>query len=145
MNASVVLHLNKGQIVAKTDANIIQKLNPVTLEPLEAADYSLLNPLLNGPLCAAHGATFVDDAAAYNYVLELGAKPKYRIFSHKGYEKGEAKILTMRMRMRKKTRLYLTSQFMTTPMCFSCCSWKTCANSNLKAIRYSNTDVCIYH
>ncbi|KAK0525881.1 hypothetical protein OC842_005371 [Tilletia horrida] len=65
-------------LVTRTDANVLAALDPETLEPLRTLSYTSLNAELKGPLSAAHGVTI--DGTYYNYVLDLGARPTYRVF-----------------------------------------------------------------
>lgn len=68
-------------LVATTDGNYLQQIDPVTLEPIEISTYQAANPLLkNAGRSAAHPA-FGSDGSIYNYVLDLVTKPPvYRVF-----------------------------------------------------------------
>jgi torulene dioxygenase len=59
--------------VSKTDANVLQVLDRVTLEPLAIQQYKTILKELDGPLSAAHGG--IEDGEFYNYVLSLGPTP----------------------------------------------------------------------
>ena len=67
--------------VMTTDANLLQQLDPVTLEPIEVFTYQASNLLLNdSDRSAAHPARGAD-GSLYNYVLDTSAQPPvYRIF-----------------------------------------------------------------
>lgn len=91
INANVVLDVREKTLAAKTDANIFQKLDPVTLEPLEASTYASLGSGLDGPLSAAHGATI--DGTTYNYVLDLGPRPILPSSAIRGTGKAAPKYL----------------------------------------------------
>ncbi|KAH6874459.1 carotenoid oxygenase [Thelonectria olida] len=80
-------------LVVTTDANALQQIDPVTLEPIELFTYQAANPLLvNDGRTAAH-PFFAEDGTIYNYLLDMSAKPPtYRVFGIQP-PKGEAKIL----------------------------------------------------
>jgi torulene dioxygenase len=80
-------------LVSTTDANQLQQIDPVTLEPIELLTYQALDPLLvNGGRSAAH-PVLSDDGAIYNYILDLEAEPPtYRVFGIFPPE-GETRIL----------------------------------------------------
>lgn len=63
----------EGDFVAKTDANFLQILDRVTLEPRELRTYAAVLPELDGQLSAAHPGN--GDGELYNYVLGFGKKP----------------------------------------------------------------------
>src|SRR5262245_41571428 len=63
----------QSDLVSKTDANILQVLDRVTLEPLAIHRYERILKELDGPLSAAHGG--IEDGEFCNYVLSLGASP----------------------------------------------------------------------
>lgn len=68
-------------LVAKTDADILQLLDPTTLEPLAASRYQDLNPALDGQLSAAHSCRDHSTGDFYNYSCKLGGRfPTYKIF-----------------------------------------------------------------
>ncbi|KAF5008938.1 hypothetical protein FDECE_4801 [Fusarium decemcellulare] len=68
-------------LVVTTDANTLQQIDPVTLEPIELFTYQASNPLLkNDGRTAAH-PYLTKDGFIYNYLLDMSAKPPvYRIF-----------------------------------------------------------------
>jgi hypothetical protein len=64
---------DESNLVAKTDANILQVLDRVTLEPLAIYSYQAILRELDGPFSASHAG--VEDGEFCNYVLSLGPKP----------------------------------------------------------------------
>jgi torulene dioxygenase len=69
-----------SNIITYTDTNIVKQIDPKTLEPTGIIQQQRCHPHLVGPLSCAH--TQVDPASGdiYNYNLEFGATPTYRIF-----------------------------------------------------------------
>ena len=68
-------------LVAKTDADVLQLIDPDSLEPLAAASYKRIDPRLDGQLSAAHGCRDKVSGAFYNYSCKLGGRfPTYKIF-----------------------------------------------------------------
>ncbi len=65
----------------KTDNATLQRINPTTLEPIEAVRQSKLHPDLKGPLTGAHSRTDPSTGDWFNYNLEVGRQAKYRVFS----------------------------------------------------------------
>jgi torulene dioxygenase len=65
---------------AKTDADIYGQFDPETLEPIGYAHQSVLHPSLRGPLSGAHAKSDPVTRDVYNFNLELGRPPTYRIF-----------------------------------------------------------------
>ncbi|KAL0064336.1 hypothetical protein AAF712_008782 [Marasmius tenuissimus] len=92
--AGTLSHEHKGPkyIVAKTDANVLQLLDPVSLEPLSIADYGTMDPRLDGELSAAHSCHDLEADEFYNYTCKLGPSPTYKVFQIKG-SSGEVDIL----------------------------------------------------
>ncbi|KAL2384398.1 hypothetical protein RJZ90_001998 [Blastomyces dermatitidis] len=80
-------------LVSTTDANELQRIDPVTLEPGELFTYEASNKLLvNSGQSAAHPVVG-EDGAVYNYVLDQKTSPPtYYIFGISP-PKGETKIL----------------------------------------------------
>lgn len=66
-------------LIAKTDSNDLQALDPITLEPLKAFKYSSFLPELTGPLSGSHGAKV--NSTYYNYPLDFGPTPTYKLFA----------------------------------------------------------------
>ena len=64
----------------KTDIATMQSINPTTLEPNDVARHSRLHPLLKGPFTGAHSRTDPVTGDWYNYNLEVGRTPTYRVF-----------------------------------------------------------------
>ena len=68
-------------LVATTDGNFLQQIDPVTLEPIEISTYQAANLLLNSTGRSASHPAFGSDGSIYNYVLDLSTKPPvYRVF-----------------------------------------------------------------
>lgn len=67
-------------LYTKTDATVVQQLDPETLEPIGLANQSVLHPELTGPLSAAHSRTDPLTGDVFNYNLTLGKKTIYRVF-----------------------------------------------------------------
>ncbi len=65
---------------AKTDAYILKKINPETLEPEGIAYQTSLHPDLKGPLSAAHAKSDPLTGDIYNFNAEPGYKTTYRVF-----------------------------------------------------------------
>ncbi|KAF8836504.1 hypothetical protein BDN67DRAFT_936655 [Paxillus ammoniavirescens] len=65
---------------AKSDANIYRQFDPETLEPIGYSRQSGLHPSLRGPLSGAHAKSDPITGDVYNFNLELGRTPTYRIF-----------------------------------------------------------------
>lgn len=65
---------------ALTDASVLQALDPRTLEPLGLARQTALHPDLRGQCSCAHAQTDPETGDVYNYNLELGPAPTYRVF-----------------------------------------------------------------
>ncbi|KAF9270537.1 carotenoid oxygenase [Marasmius fiardii PR-910] len=86
-------HAGPRYLVAKTDANLLQLLDPVSLEPLSTVTYQALDPRLDGQFSAAHECRDSEANEYYNYSLTLGPKPTYKIFKIKG-DSGDIEILT---------------------------------------------------
>ncbi|KAF9442366.1 hypothetical protein P691DRAFT_810746 [Macrolepiota fuliginosa MF-IS2] len=67
-------------LVAKTDANMLQVLDPDTLKPLEITSYARLDPRLEGQISAAHSCVDPATGEFFNYVQQFGPKPRYKVF-----------------------------------------------------------------
>lgn len=72
--------LQISNIYATTDVNVLQKLDPNTLEPLGFAFQKSLHPSLKGPGSAAHVQRDPKTGDLFNFNLELGRHPTYRVF-----------------------------------------------------------------
>ncbi|KAL1921154.1 uncharacterized protein VTP21DRAFT_10870 [Calcarisporiella thermophila] len=68
----------KGALVAKTDANSLQQLDPITLEPIKLFDYGLFDERLKGDLSAAHHQE--DEKEYVNFVFKFGRTMQFRLF-----------------------------------------------------------------
>ncbi|CCM00316.1 uncharacterized protein FIBRA_02346 [Fibroporia radiculosa] len=72
-------------VVAKTDGNALQLLDPETLEPLAMATYQDIDPRLDGPLSAAHSCRDPVTGDFYNFVCKFGGKfAAYKVFRISG-------------------------------------------------------------
>ncbi|EFR04243.1 carotenoid cleavage dioxygenase 1 [Nannizzia gypsea CBS 118893] len=69
------------QIVNKTDSAVFQVLDPETLEPVGIAKQYALDPELRGPMSAAHAKSDPVTGDVYNFNLEFGMTPTYRVFT----------------------------------------------------------------
>ncbi|KAF8462122.1 carotenoid oxygenase [Kalaharituber pfeilii] len=67
-------------LYAKTDSSSFQAIHPETLEPVGLAQQRTLHPDLKGPMSAAHARTDPVTGDLYNFNLELGSQPTYRVF-----------------------------------------------------------------
>ncbi|KAF9219107.1 hypothetical protein BS17DRAFT_761519 [Gyrodon lividus] len=65
---------------AKTDAAIYRQIDPETLEPIGYANQSVLHPALCGNLSGAHARSDPVTGDVYNYNLDFGRVPTYRVF-----------------------------------------------------------------
>jgi torulene dioxygenase len=61
-------------IVAKTDANMLQVIDPKTLKPLIATTYEQLDPRLGGLLSAAHSCRDQETGDFYNSSCKFGGQ-----------------------------------------------------------------------
>ncbi|KAF2120287.1 beta carotene dioxygenase [Lophiotrema nucula] len=77
---------------AKTDAAVLKKINPETLEPEGLARQNMLHPDLKGPFSAAHAKSDPISGDLYNFNLEFGSKCTYRVF-HTSASTGKTEIL----------------------------------------------------
>ncbi|PGH03170.1 hypothetical protein GX51_04205 [Blastomyces parvus] len=93
----------------KTDAAVFQTLDPKTLEPTGLASQQVLHPDLKGPISAAHAKSDPVTGDVYNFNLELGKCPIYRIF-HVSAATGKTSILATLTNARAA---YLHSLFLT--------------------------------
>ncbi|OAX85540.1 hypothetical protein ACJ72_00078 [Emergomyces africanus] len=93
----------------KTDAAAFQTLDPETLEPIGVASQQILHPDLRGPLSAAHAKSDPVTGDVYNFNLQLGKCPVYRIF-HVSAATGKTSILATITNARAA---YLHSFFLT--------------------------------
>ncbi|KAF1998364.1 beta,beta-carotene 9',10'-dioxygenase [Amniculicola lignicola CBS 123094] len=65
---------------AKTDASIVKKIDPETLEPEGVALQTKLHPDLKGPFSASHAKSDPLTGDIFNFNLDCGRKCTYRIF-----------------------------------------------------------------
>jgi torulene dioxygenase len=64
----------------KTDASVLNQIDPETLEPKGVCRQNSLHPSLVGELSAAHASTDPATGDIFNYNLEMGRKATYRVF-----------------------------------------------------------------
>ncbi len=69
-----------NSLLTKTDANVFQQIDPETLEPVGLAMQESLNSELKGPMSAAHAKSDPVTGDIFNYNLEFGLTPVYRVF-----------------------------------------------------------------
>lgn len=67
-------------LVAKTDANRLQIIDPDTLKPLELTTYARLDPRLDGQFSAAHSCRDPFTGEYFNYVQKFGQRSIYKVF-----------------------------------------------------------------
>ncbi|KAJ9193873.1 hypothetical protein DTO164E3_7631 [Paecilomyces variotii] len=67
-------------LCSKTDANVLQTLDPETLEPIGITSQTILHPDLKGPMSCAHAKSDPISGDVFNYNLEIGPTSTYRIF-----------------------------------------------------------------
>lgn len=75
-----------------TDTATMSRVDPSTLEPIGFTQQSELHPDLRGQMSAAHGKRDPVTGDFFNYNLELGPRPTYRIFQLV-QETGEVRVL----------------------------------------------------
>ncbi|KAG5357793.1 Canalicular multispecific organic anion transporter 1 [Yarrowia sp. B02] len=82
VNVGVTIKRDASGLTARTDSNVFQTLDPVTLEPLTKYNYSKFSgQRLDGQMTASHVEFSLDGKTEYNYNLKLGKKPEYVVFS----------------------------------------------------------------
>lgn len=82
VNVGVTIKRDTTGLVARTDSNVFQILDPVTLEPLTKYNYSKFSgQRLDGQMTASHVEFSIDGKTEYNYNLKLGKVPEYVVFS----------------------------------------------------------------
>jgi torulene dioxygenase len=64
----------------RTDTNSFQMLDPETLEPVGLTSQTALHPDLQGPMSCAHAKSDPVTGDVFNYNLQFGMRPTYRIF-----------------------------------------------------------------
>jgi torulene dioxygenase len=65
---------------AKTDASVLKRLDPETLEPIGVARQTVLHSDLTGQFSAAHAKTDPETGDVFNYNLRVGGAAVYRVF-----------------------------------------------------------------
>ncbi|KAJ3114206.1 hypothetical protein HDU96_002421 [Phlyctochytrium bullatum] len=73
--------LGPRTLVAKTDAAVLQELDPVTLMPLKYIRYEEINEKIAGQMAAAHGHFDQDTRNYFNFTFEFGKTPTFRAFT----------------------------------------------------------------
>ncbi|KAI5205743.1 hypothetical protein E4T39_02941 [Aureobasidium subglaciale] len=68
-------------LINKTDAGVVQALDPETLEPLGIARQAVLHPDLKGVLSGAHAKVCPKTGDWFNYNLDFGRTGIYRVFT----------------------------------------------------------------
>ncbi|ORY16449.1 beta,beta-carotene 9',10'-dioxygenase [Clohesyomyces aquaticus] len=76
----------------KTDATLLKRIDPETLEPIGIANQGILHPELKGPLSGAHAKSDPETGDIFNFNLDLGNQATYRIFGTSA-STGETTIL----------------------------------------------------
>lgn len=122
-------------LYTKTDATLMQKLDPETLEPVGLANQAVLHPELTGPLSAAHSRSDPLTGDVFNYNLTLGGKNGiYRIFKV-SKSTGKTEILAT---ITDAPGAYIHSFFLT-PRYVVLCVWGSYyAHGGLKMLYYKN-------
>ncbi|KAL2141913.1 hypothetical protein VTI28DRAFT_1798 [Corynascus sepedonium] len=69
-----------ANVVLGTDATHMCEIDPDTMEPIEITQQTKFHPDLKGPLSAAHGEVDPETGDYFNYNLDVGKQPVYRIF-----------------------------------------------------------------
>ncbi|KAL4769139.1 carotenoid oxygenase [Aspergillus nidulans var. acristatus] len=69
-----------GTITALSDSNQIQYLDLETLEPVGVTTQKGLHPELKGPMSCAHAGYDAETGDLFNFNLDFGRSPTYRIF-----------------------------------------------------------------
>ncbi|KZT07349.1 carotenoid oxygenase [Laetiporus sulphureus 93-53] len=76
-------------LVAKTDSDRLQLLDPETLDPLAQVTYSQLDSRLDGVLAAAHACRDAVSGDFYNFVCKFAGRfPTYKVFCIRGHDGG---------------------------------------------------------
>ncbi|RUP49150.1 carotene dioxygenase [Jimgerdemannia flammicorona] len=73
--------LGSQGLVVKTDANMVQVLDEVTLEPKKIFTYTDFEPDIIGQLSAAHHQEDPATGETVNFVMEMGAMVQFHVFS----------------------------------------------------------------
>lgn len=76
----------------RTDASIVNQIDPETLQPKGVCRQTKLHPKLVGQFAAAHAQTDPITGDVFNYNLEMGRKSTYRVF-HTSASTGRTEIL----------------------------------------------------
>jgi torulene dioxygenase len=95
-----------------TDTVTMQEVDPATLEPVGLAKQEKLHPLLKGPGSCAHAQRDPVTGDMFNYNIEYGKCPTYRVFKVSA-ETGKTEILATIQDMSVRAA-YMHSFFLTT-------------------------------
>lgn len=80
-------------LVAKTDAAVLQLLDPTTLKPLKIMTYDRMDPRIGGLRTAAHSCRDHATGDFYNYTCQIGIwYPTYKVFKINGND-GKVDVL----------------------------------------------------
>lgn len=122
-------------LYTKTDATVMQRLDPETLEPIGLANQAVLHPELTGPLSSAHSRSDPLTGDVFNYNLTLGGKNGvYRIFKV-SKASGKTEILAT---ITDAPGAYIHSFFLT-PRYVVLCVWGSYyAHGGLKMLYHKN-------
>ncbi|KAI5805593.1 carotenoid oxygenase [Peziza echinospora] len=96
-------------LYAKSDNSTFQAIHPETLEPIGIAQQTKLHPDLKGPMSAAHAKSDPITGDVFNFNLEFGKHPTYRVFQV-SKATGKTRILAT---IDDATPAYLHSFFLT--------------------------------
>jgi len=84
----------QGSLYNATDANLLQRFDPETLESDSPATFQLFMEQLKGPLSAAHGHHDKKRGEWVNYVCAIGKTSSYTFFAVPDDGKSPARIIT---------------------------------------------------
>ncbi|KAI8989304.1 putative carotene oxygenase [Pilobolus umbonatus] len=78
--------INRGEaLVIKRDANTLQAIDPITLEPIKMFTYAHVDGKIQGQLCASHHQ-YDEEADEYiNFIVKLGPFPSFQTFTISNY------------------------------------------------------------
>ena len=107
----------------KTDGPVFQMLDEQTLEPIGVAAQTTLHPLLKGAGSAAHAKSDPVTGDVFNYNLDFGRHPTYRVFTVNAETGGTSILATFTHSPAYLHSLFLTEHYVVL------CVW----NSHYKA------------
>lgn len=100
----------KSCLVARSDFNMLQRLDPKTLEPLEAFTWAKYDNALVGQSAASHSEIDPETQEEFNFNLTLGPSPTYKVFKIKN---GASPKVTILAEIKDAPPCYLHSLFTT--------------------------------